>query len=321
MMDQIGSDRESAGAGRPPQGSFIDVTGRAAILLIGQDGQDLLQRLSTNDLSPLKEGGHVQTILTNEKGRIIDVLSVMKLEARKLLLVGQAAGAQNLLQWLNKFIIMEDARTELASSLYAHVLIFDIDALAGGLKMGIDLDGMWSYFEDWGGTKLQHILADVARGNEVIERLSRAGFSAAQHRDFDEFRIKNGIPGSPSELSDNYNPLEANLAHLVSWTKGCYIGQEVIARLDTYKKVQRRLMRMALKEMPKTTPCPLFSGKDEGGTLTSAVWARGGTTILGLGYVRTQLLEAGGGLSFRKNGDEVAKIPAEERDRIIAGGK
>lgn len=318
-MEDPGSHSKGAVSGRSARGSFVDVTGRAAILLIGQDGQDLLQRLSTNDLSRLKEGGHVQTILTDEKGRIIDVVSVLKLETRKLLLVGQAADAQNLLQWMNKFIIMEDVRTELASSLYSHFLIFAIDDRAGGLKMGTDLDGMWSYLEDWGGTRLRHVLIDVARGQQVVEGLSRNGLVAAHHRDFDEFRIMNGIPGSPNELSDTYNPLEANLAHLISWTKGCYIGQEVIARLDTYKKVQRRLVKMTLKEMPETVPCTLFGGNDAAGTLTSAVRPHGGPTMLGLGYVRTQSPKIDAGLSYRKNGAEIAAIPAEELDRIGTG--
>ena len=52
------------------------------------------------------------------------------------------------------------------------------------------------------------------------------------------FRIKNLIPKSGNEIIDSYNPLDLGLERLIDFSKGCYVGQEVIARLDTYKKVQ-----------------------------------------------------------------------------------
>ena len=59
-------------------------------------------------------------------------------------------------------------------------------------------------------------------------------------------RVENGLPRWGHELGDAYNPLEAGLTGSVSWTKGCYIGQEVVARLWTYHKVQRYLVGLGL---------------------------------------------------------------------------
>ena len=60
--------------------------------------------------------------------------------------------------------------------------------------------------------------------------------------EFNSFRIKNMIPICGREVNNLYNPLEIGISHMIDFDKGCYIGQEVIARLDTYDKVQRKLM-------------------------------------------------------------------------------
>ena len=56
------------------------------------------------------------------------------------------------------------------------------------------------------------------------------------------YRIINNLAGYPTEINENYNPLEAGLKKYINFNKGCYIGQEVIARLDTYSKVKNRLV-------------------------------------------------------------------------------
>ena len=74
-----------------------------------------------------------------------------------------------------------------------------------------------------------------------IPRIGRAAYDA--------FRISRGIPAFGAEISNAFNPYEAGLAHAISFTKGCYIGQEVIARLDTYEKVQRELVGLMFEEL------------------------------------------------------------------------
>ena len=59
---------------------------------------------------------------------------------------------------------------------------------------------------------------------------------------FNNFRIVNNLAWYPTEINENYNPLEAGLKKYIDFNKGCYIGQEVIARLDTYSKVKNRLV-------------------------------------------------------------------------------
>lgn len=92
------------------------------------------------------------------------------------------------------------------------------------------------------------------------------------------------------ELTEDYNPLEAGLWHTISLNKGCYIGQETIARLHTYRGVKQQLWGVQFSAAaPQETV--LTSGEDKVGHVTSVVETESGA--LGLAYIRTKAIEAG----------------------------
>ena len=62
--------------------------------------------------------------------------------------------------------------------------------------------------------------------------------------ELERWRIAAGLPAAGHELTEDWNPLEAGLWDHVSFTKGCYVGQEVVARLRTYDKVSREIVRL-----------------------------------------------------------------------------
>ena len=104
-------------------------------------------------------------------------------------------------------------------------------------------------------------------------------------------RVEAGIPVFGREISDAYNPLEAGLKSIISFNKGCYIGQEVIARLDTYQKVKQNLVGVSIGRMPEADDDPLViaCGRDVG-VLTS--WVDSPTYgPIGLGYIQTKALK------------------------------
>jgi len=289
----------------------------------GTDGQDLLRRMSTNDLSPLSDGIPLSTILTSEKGRIIDVLSVIRLDRQRLLLIGQSFDTAKVIQWLEKFIIMEDIRIDLLSESYSHLLLYgniedvevpenyrrgnslrpEIEELNGALG-----PGPLVYSDAWGSVVFSHILFGPSHQGEIENWLKEHRVRRTTRDDFEHFRIRNGVPASPNELSESYNPLEANLKNLVSWTKGCYIGQEVIARLETYKKVQRKLMRVEMEEPPSSLPVPLYSPDGDAGILTSVSVDPSDQGTYGLAYVRIPASQGNGAWYLNSKGERVAVI-------------
>ena len=104
------------------------------------------------------------------------------------------------------------------------------------------------------------------------------------------YRVLRGLPLSGHELSEEYNPLEAGQWDAVDFDKGCYVGQEVVARLNTYDKVSRSLVGLELPPDVALPPLgqPLYDAGRRVGRLTSAVRSPDRPTPIGLGYVKKQ---------------------------------
>jgi aminomethyltransferase len=101
-------------------------------------------------------------------------------------------------------------------------------------------------------------------------------------------RIERGFPVYGKELTEDVNPLEAGLERFVSFTKGCYIGQEVIARLDTYKKLQKRLVGLLLDENAVVRQGARVTAQgNEVGWVTSAAQSPRLNRTIALAYVRS----------------------------------
>ncbi len=101
---------------------------------------------------------------------------------------------------------------------------------------------------------------------------------------FERLRIEQGRPMPGAELTDDYNPLDVGLWHTVSFTKGCYIGQETIARLESRDAVKLNLWGLQLKTGAAAGDL-IFVNGEKAGSLTSVCAGEEGTTIA-LGYVR-----------------------------------
>ena len=266
---------------------FVDVSERAIVSLVGTESLDLLQRISTNDVAKINAGGSAQTVLTNEKGRIVEVISVLDRGEDGLLAVGQSSDPVALKQYIEKYIIMEDIILEVLSDQMTHVMLFNsMQNIADVIHPSV-LRECLIFDEAFSTVRLTHVVVGNAFRQVVLKELLAAGVVENSQSEYEEFRVLNGVPGFPGELSLLYNPLEAGLLPLVSFTKGCYVGQEVVARLDTYKKVQRRLVRLGMKDLPAELPEKIYHEGQEWGSLTSAVRLSGTLECRGLGYVRT----------------------------------
>lgn len=288
----------------------------------GKDAIDLLHRMSTNDLLPLEGAKSLSalTVLTNEKGRIVDVLKVVRDETGDVALITSKDKEQTVIQWLDKFTIMEDARFELATDKLAQFLLCGKNANSIlGKYAGQDLAGASNsavYGLRVGEANATLVKGPSLAGNGWFILTSRdsadivwkqleadvlASGGAVMDEDlFDLLRIENGMPLAPNELNEKHNPLETTLAKdAVSFTKGCYIGQEVIARLDAQGKVQRQMVGLKFGEgMPRIgdrisdealAGSPL--GEEIGEVTSVAISpAHGG---IGLGYVREKYANPG----------------------------
>ncbi|MEK6650202.1 MAG: hypothetical protein AABY75_04445, partial [Bacteroidota bacterium] len=240
----------------------------------------------------VREGKGIATILTNEKGRVIDVVGAVTGPDGRLLLACAGDRDGRVGRWLERFIIMEDVVVRDVTDRYLQVICYAVDEIshrwspplvAGSLRM--------VPFSIW-KNHWSFVVIEARIWKDVESVLREEGGASVDRTAFDRDRIAAGVPWAGTEISDQRNPLESRLRSLISFTKGCYVGQEVIARLDTYRKVRAGLTRFS-GSLPEGAIAPLpihTSDGTEAGILSSV----GGDTksqAIALGFVRTHLLK------------------------------
>ena len=281
-----------------------DASANGRLRLQGKDALDLLHRLSTNDLLPLQPAQMAYTVLTNNKGRILDHLRVYRLEDH--LLVSTSPGnAPKVAQWIDLYTFLEESTV---TDVSAETAVFQLvgpkapalvevltgQALEDRRVASALLDGKAALIarDDWLSAPGYEVI--VAAGDApglwrwLLEHGQPWGLQPLGREVFEALRIEAGVPLYGWELSEQVNPLEAGLRPSISFTKGCYIGQEVVLRLDTYRKLQRHLVRLEMEgeDVPPLGEKLLVDGKAVG-TLTSASRVPGESRIVGLGLLRT----------------------------------
>jgi folate-binding protein YgfZ len=119
--------------------------------------------------------------------------------------------------------------------------------------------------------------------NETLK--SRYKILEIDDKQFEQRRIELGIPAFGKEMTELTNPLECGIEKYISFTKGCYIGQEVIARLDTYDKINKHLVSIEAEKEFTAADTKILTDSKECGIVTSAV------KNAGLGFVKTIFLD------------------------------
>jgi tRNA-modifying protein YgfZ len=301
---------------------------------LGNDAIDLLHRMSTNDLLPLigKPGIGAQTVLTNEKGRIIDYLIVLS-RGNSALLTTSGGHEEQVINWLDKFVIMEDARFEKKTDEIKQLVIFGPQALSFLQELtGKDLIGLENFHSlevELNGItatiqKSQRIIesgftlfVDASRSSELkailLQYIEQIGGTEIDSGTFEVLRIEAGLPIAPNELNEKHNPLETTLVQAISWTKGCYIGQEVIARLDTYDKVQRHLMGVVLSngELPSIHANVASTDGTEIGYVSSAAFSPSLGKSIGLAFIKTAFANPKAEVTIENKQATLVKLPFE----------
>lgn len=293
-------------------GSAALVCGPGSALLLheGPDALDLLHRLSTNDLLQLEPGHSAFTVLTSERGRVIDVLNVACIESDRLLLISDSQVAVAATEWIDRFTIIEDAVVSDVSTDFTRFAVigptgYGAVRAAFGVKLasgevaspdrapsGDTIEKTVLVASNWGGLPCVDVVTPVRHAEEAWDKLAKAGAVPAGSQAFHARRVSLAVPFPGTELTADVNPLEAGLKNLISFTKGCYVGQEVVARLDTYDKIQRRLVKLT-SDGEISAGAELRSGDRRAGLVTSVSSLELFGERLALGYVRRDYLEEG----------------------------
>lgn len=285
----------------------VDLSARGRVRIGGRDRIDLMQRLSTNDLTGLGPGRGVQSLFLTSKGRIIELFDALAFEDHLELFLA-SSNAPALVEWIERYVFMEDVTAHDITPETSAFGLYGPRAAAALERAGAGVVGLVD----------RGYRPAVVGGAEVVvgaaEPIAGSGYRVAGHRAdssrvwqaladagapiglrdagatvLEILRVESGLPAAGHELGEEWNPLEAGLEHAISFTKGCYTGQEVVARLKTYKKVQRSLcgLRLAGECIPRPGS-PVLAGGDPAGTVTSAVRSPALGTGLALAYVDSE---------------------------------
>jgi folate-binding protein YgfZ len=156
------------------------------------------------------------------------------------------------------------------------------------------------------------LLVPPGRAAPWRDRLAAAGAAPLEAEDLEVLRVEAGQPIEGRELTADVLPMEAELFDAISFTKGCYVGQEVIARGTNLGGVKFALVGLIFEGEPPVEPkAELWAGQDKAaGEVTSAVWSPGAGAWIGLGYVRVAHKEPGVALELGRGSGRRATVAA-----------
>lgn len=287
-----------------------------------------LHNQSTNDFKIRKPGEGCDTVFVTSTARTIDLASAYLLEDSVLLLVSPNL-TEKLMTFLDRYIFFAD-NVKLVDVTPQTATFSLVGSGSHGLleKLGaaeiigqpyashrlINLAGQDVRVAVGSGlaTEGYILITQVDHSSALQKSLIEAGAVTMSDRAWEQLRIEQGRPMPGHELTDDYNPLEAGLWNTVSFNKGCYIGQETIARLDTYNGVKQQLWGVKLKAPVEAGTIVTF-GKEKVGKLTSVVETEAGA--IGLAYVRTKAGGAGLSVQISGNQTELLELPFLTREK------
>ena len=272
----------------------FDLANFGRLRVTGEDAIDLLDRLSTNDLNLLEVGTGIGTVLTTNKGRIIDLLRILRRDD-DLLMITSPGTEHRVVEWVEFYTFAEDITVEDITADTSQWLVVGQKATETIARAGCNGDGL----EDYLSHRTSAGEATVVRTNfgelpgyELIVPASGGtpsfGVEELDQQALARLRVEQGVPAYPNEMNEDRNPLESLLKPHISFNKGCYIGQEVVARLNTYDRVQRFLCQLTVDDgsTVNTGAAVVVDGNEVGEVTTSSPG-------LALAYLRKRFYEDG----------------------------
>ena len=254
----------------------------------GKDAATLLHHLTTNDIKSQKNGEAREAVLISSKARVLDWLSILRLENGDFQVVTSPNRREMFAPHARKFVLFRQ-----------DVQIEDETAKAP----------LWGAFGP--------AATEIESEKWPTKRLPNGGFLvfgapknvvSIDNDTFNILRIEAGIPVAGLELTEEINPWEAGFDHAISLSKGCYNGQEVVARLHAYKKIKQGIFGLKLEQLPLELPQKLSKDGKNAGFVTSAIESpRFGP--IALGFVRGDFQNEGEILDLGEQKAVVSRLP------------
>jgi folate-binding protein YgfZ len=294
-----------------------DASYREALRITGEDRVSFLHGMVTQDVKGLPPGTAAYTALLTAKGAMVADARILRREADLVLDLEPGLGAK-VREFLEKYLISEDAELQDATGELAVLRLLGpkttelLGALLGGPLPPLPhhatrpgtLAGQPVLLV--GSTLLEPHGVDLVVPRAGLESVWRAlgeagaalGLQPLGHHALELLRVEAGVPRYGQDMVDTTIPLEAHLSHAISYEKGCYIGQEVIARATFRGHMNRKLAGLLLGEAQATPGAELKKGDKKVGWVTSVARSPRMGQLVALGYVHRDHLAPGTALTL-----------------------
>jgi len=295
--------------------AWMNVSTRGRIAVRGRDRARLLHNLTSNEVKKLAPGSGCYAFLLSPQGRIQADLTLLAFDDH-ILLDTEPELREKIVQHIRRYIVADQVELEdVTAATCAIALEGPESALvlekAGGTAPAADYQ-----HQAWGeGTVVRisltgqpgfRVYAAAGAADEIVRSLAEAGAQPATEEDARVVRIENGWPRYGEDIRDTSLPQETGQMHAVSFSKGCYLGQEIVERIRAQGHVNRKLVRLRLDS---ATPLPagakLTVDGADAGEITSSVYSPAEASAIALAYVRSSYAPPGQALAA---GDVLAVV-------------
>ncbi|MBT9311651.1 CAF17-like 4Fe-4S cluster assembly/insertion protein YgfZ [Leptothoe kymatousa] len=308
---------------------FINRSHWGRIRVAGADRLRFLHNQTTNAFQQLAPGQGCETVFVTSTARTVDLGSAY-IDHESVLLMVSPGMAAELIAWMDRYIFFADKVTlsdETDTTFAITLLGTEADRPLTQLQLPLPDGAVCSHLQGTAATPLGDIPIQVIRGTglatpgftligpkaqeKVLQQwLTQQGIAALTPQQWESMRVRQGRPMPGAELTKDDNPLEAGLWHTISFEKGCYIGQETIARLNTYQGVKKQLWGFKLGQpVPPDTQLKLEGAVV--GKITSVI--SDDTGVWALGYLRTKAGGEGTVLTVENTTAQAVSLPLATR--------
>ncbi len=248
--------------------ALFDDTDRGLLRVTGGDAADFLHRLLANEVRALTPGSGNANLLLSAKGKVLHGFDLHVGEG-ELLLSAEPGDVQALATALDMYHFTEDVAFEDASAEHAPLSLVGprsrevVEAVTGPLGARADHT---TVTQAWKGGRLRvnalggagspgfRVDAGPSGARELWDALVRAGAVPAGLAAYDILRVEAGRAAFGVDVTDDVYPQEARLDEAFSLEKGCYIGQEVVAKIDTYGGLNKKLLALRVAHDDPVAP-------------------------------------------------------------------
>ena len=302
MMSEYSAVREG-GAG------LIDLSERGRVLVSGSEATMFLNGLVTNDMKTLAENRWMRAAFPTVQGRLIAAVRVVRV-SKGFLIDTDAASHEAVLKTISRFTLAGDFHVSDVTAETAMLSVQGKRAVAIAEKVLArsfsDLPRNGVVETEWEGAPVTIIRAthtaedgfdlviDAAHAPRLRQALQEAGAQPVSAETFETLRIEAGIPRYGRDMDETIIVTETNLDDAVSFTKGCYVGQEIIVRIKHRGHVAKKLVGLEFDtDGPIEAGAAIKTDNQEIGRVTSSTFSPTIGKTIALGYVRYEHVEPG----------------------------